>query len=163
MHYVLSAYINIFQSTVFAGDCSTNYIEIKTGSETGRVIKKICSGTSANFRTFSNQIFIKFMKGTQTSSFDGTWTTEGLQCCSKVMLENHGSRNGEYQWKAESKVYEEVGASSDPELIYRSVRSDAGPVWAVGPSPTSAGLYSTDIATCPEYIRGNWKYYTGSE
>ena len=103
------------------------------------------------------------MKGTQTSSFDGTWTTEDLQCCSKVMLENHASRNGEYQWNEDSGVYQEVGASSEPDLIYRSVRSDAGPVWAVGPSPTSAGLYSTDIATCPEYIRGHWKYFAGEE
>ena len=111
---------NVFQNMVFAGDCSSNYIEVRTGSEAGRLLKTICSGTSANLRTFSNQIFIKFKKGEQTSSFDGTWTTEDLQCCSKVVLENHAFYNGEYQWNEQAGCYQEVEVT-DPSFICRQV------------------------------------------
>ena len=78
------------------------------------------------------------------------------------MLENHAGRNGEYQWNEDSGVYQEVGEASEPQQLYRSVRYDAGPVWAIG-SEGSTGLFSTDIATCPEYIRDNWKYWARSE
>ena len=148
---------------VFAGDCNTNYIEVKSGGSSGRVLKKICSGTSANLKTFSNQIFINFVKGSATSSFEGTWTTDDLECCSKVQLENHASVNFEYQLDTATGAYQQTGVDSNPELLYRRT-NDEGPIWAVGPPPMPSGfrLFSSDVATCPEYIRGPWKYYDGT-
>ena len=150
-----------------AGDCSTNYIEVKIGSEGGRVLRKYCfeNPPTGSFRTFANQIFIRFVKGSLTSSFDGVWTAIDLQCCDKVMLENHASRNGEYHWNANDDAYQKVGAVSEPELLFRTSFIGVGPIWAVGSSPKGSGygLYSSDVPTCPEYIRGFWKYWAGSE
>ena len=149
---------------VFAGNCDTNYIEVRAGGSSGRVLKKICEGTSANLKTYSNQVFIKFEKGSETSTFEGTWTAENLACCEKIMLENHGNRNGEYQLNTDTGAYEEVGATGDPELVYRRTDNN-GPIWAVGPPPIPSGygLSTSDVATCPEFIRGPWQYYDGSE
>ena len=75
---------------MFAGDCNTNYIEVKSGSDKGRVLKKFCTDTqpSGKFKTYASQVYIHFVKGALTSSFSGTWTTEDVTCCSKVSVEN---------------------------------------------------------------------------
>ena len=155
---------------VLSGDCSTNYIEVKTGSVGGRVVEKICSGTSASLKTLSNHIFIRFTKGSLISSFNATWTSEELQCCSKIVLENHENRNGEYRWNEASKAYQLVGllGIGKDQFLFRDLRYDFGPIWGVGtlPTPTSRGahgLYTNDVTTCPEDIQGLWKYWNGEE
>ena len=144
------------------GDCSTNYIEIRTGSSAGRLLKKYCRTNlppSDDIKTFSNQIFIRFERGTFISTFEGTWTSSDLTCCNKVMLENQAqsSRNGEYIWK-NSTIYEKTDGNMLFTAKWQGYHS-----WVVGSSFTSAGLFTWDFATCPEYIRELWQYWGGNE
>ena len=136
----------------------TNYIEVKTGSIGGRVVDKICSGTAASLKTFSNHIFIKFQKGSLISSFNATWTIEELQCCDKILLENHDNRNGKYHWNGASNAYQLVGIQGigNDQFLFRGTRYDVGPIWGVGtlPTPTSRGAHA---------IQGLWRYWNGEE
>ena len=128
------------QDVVFAGDCSDNYIEVKTGGSPGRVIKKFCSTNqpSGSLKTFASQVYVTFVKGSLTSSFTGTWSTEAVVCCSKVVLENHANRNGEYEWSAADTAYKQ---SAGTELLYSKSFSE-GPGWWVGPDKTVRGIYT---------------------
>ena len=125
---------------MFAGDCSDNYIEVKTGGSPGRVIKKVCSTNqpSGSLKTFASQVYVTFVKGSLTSSFTGTWSTEAVVCCSKVVLENHANRNGEYEWSAADTAYKQ---SAGTELLYSKSFSE-GPGWWVGPDKTVRGIYT---------------------
>ena len=155
----------MFQNVVFAGDCTSNYIEIRTGSLAGRLLKKYCSTNlvpSGNIRSFSNQIFIRFAKGSTASTFTATWTSSDIQCCDKIMLENQaqaqGSRNGEYLWR-NSTIYEKTDGSN---MLFAATWNGYQS-WVVGPTFSSAGLFTWDFATCPEYSRDLWQYWSGNE
>ena len=78
------------------------------------------------------------------------------------MLENQaqaqGSRNGEYLWR-NSTIYEKTDGSN---MLFAATWNGYQS-WVVGPTFSSAGLFTWDFATCPEYTRDLWQYWNGNE
>ena len=126
------------------GTCDTNYIEIWTGSSSGRKLWKLCKDNvpSKPLKTFANQVLIRYVAKGVRSEFSATWTTSDVDYCSKVKLENHDqtSRNGFYEWSRADNAYKAVGGS---DLFYQTSRTQGGPGWGVGSSGNRFGGYTT--------------------
>ena len=100
---------------------------------------------TGSYKTYSNQVYILFQKGSLASSFSSTWTTEAVECCSKIKLENHGQRNGDYEWSSADNAYKITYTSngqSVTDFLMQSSNTAGGPGWAVG-KDNSFGVYTT--------------------
>ena len=58
-------------------DCNKNYIEVRAGSSKGSFLKKYCKNSvpAISLMTDSHQVYVKYVTGTEDSSFSATWKT----------------------------------------------------------------------------------------
>ena len=83
------------------------------GTESGRVIKKLCTGsaTTGSINTNSNGVYVKWVKqkDSTSTSFTGKWTTSTVTCCNKILLENQmfSSYNGFYTFDTAAGYYKQ--------------------------------------------------------
>ena len=128
------------QSITISGSCEENYLEIRLGTETGRVVKKFCAGTqpAEPILTNSNGVLVKWKKKKEsTASFTGKWSTKAVACCNKIKLENLFPFSGVYNMDSSKGVYiQEEGGN----ILFQKANMLGFSGWFVGKDKNSIGI-----------------------
>ena len=129
------------QSVTFSGNCDENYLEIRLGTETGRLLAKLCTGSNPPepVITNSNGVFIKWKKQKESTpaSFTGKWSTKGLTCCNKVKIENLFQYSGDYIMDNASGVYRQEGGVN---ILFQKANHLGFSGYLIGKSQNSVAL-----------------------
>ena len=129
------------QSVTFSGNCDENYLEIRLGTETGRLLAKLCTGSNPPepVITNSNGVFVKWKKKKESTSalFTGKWSTKGLTCCNKVKIENLFQYSGDYIMDNASGVYRQEGGIN---IFFQKANQLGFSGWFIGKSQNSVTL-----------------------
>jgi len=165
-----------FDSFNIPGDCSTEYLEIRGGTQDdGPVIGKYCfDNPPTSFDTKHNSLYIKFVKPSgSTSGFQATWTTSPMTCCPKIIFEDSGWSSGGFT--------REDGVTHNGYPVYKKDDTFNGEVyymvacpkynkWIIAGADYTSGSgcsyyqYIEDGGTyCPENTLGTWKSSSGTE
>ena len=113
------------------------------GTESGRVIKKLCTGsaTTGSINTNSNGVYVKWVKqkDSTSTSFTGKWTTSTVTCCNKILLENQmfSSYNGFYSFDTAAGYYKQ---ESGDTILFSGANKYGYSGWYLGPNKNQVGV-----------------------
>ena len=128
------------QSVTFYGSCEENYLEIRLGTETGRIINKFCAGTQPAdpIITNSNGVLVKWKKQKESAaSFTGKWSTDVVACCNQIKLENLFQFSGVYIMDSNTGVYSQEEGEN---ILFQKVNKLAFSGWFIGSDKNLIGL-----------------------
>lgn len=166
-----------FDSFNIPGDCSTEYLEIRAGTESdGALIGRYCfdNPPPSPHHTKHNTLYAKFVSASDSSAFfEATWTTSAMTCCPKIVFEDSGWTSGGFTL--------EDGVTHNGYPVYKKDEKANGGndhymvacpkynKWVIASADYSSSStcsyyqYIEDGGTyCPENTLGIWKNSDGS-